>query len=344
MSLAAIRELADAHAFNARPRTADQRQVYVPFGELHAVPSVERRIAELVSAGSRLGLVGRTGSGKSSLIEYVLARDPFALITVPISLDDDRVAREPKRFSQHLVRALCRYGEASARLEQDDRIRALTQASDRDVQQGDRVRASRAGFNLGLLRGEAAFEFSNSAVRIDLNRPATEIGQAAGRLFELLRAHDLRPVLALDDSDKWLGGAPAAAVESFFGRVLPWIADLGTAIVIALQPERYLEEKPYREALQAGVPEREVRMPALTKSSQLGAILARRIEVAAVNEPLVEVFTPAAVAALFEYYASEARGSLRKALNAANCAIDLAAEAGAATVDEALMNAGIAER
>jgi hypothetical protein len=328
----AIRALADTHAFNARPRTQDQRQVYVPFGELVEAPGVERRVTDLAGAGTRIGLVGRTGSGKSSLLEYVLTRHPFARINVPVSLDQDRVAREPRLFAQHLVHALSRYGEASARQEQSDRIHAI--AAD----------GSEVPREPGLLRGEAAFEFAGSAARIEVNRPAAEVVQQAGRLFDLLRASSLQPVLVVDDSDKWLGAATGPMIEDFFGRVLPWIAELGTGIVIALQPADYLESRAYRDARRAGVPERELEMPVLREPAQLGRILAKRVEVTGIDEPFAGLFTETAVDALFDYYAGEAGCSLRKTLNAANCAVDLAAEGGAVVVDETLMAAGITER
>jgi hypothetical protein len=335
VSQAAIRELADAHAFNARPRSQDQRQVYVPFDELLEQARVERRIGELLRAGGRVGLVGPTGSGKSSLLEHVLIHRPFARLSVPVSLDD-KVAREPKVFAQHLVRALCRYGEESARAEQEERIEAL--AAGPAVGEGEAADA-----DLGLLRGEAAFQFASSASFIDVSRPATEIARGAERLFELLRDHGLTPVLVVDDSDKWLSGAGDAMIRDFFGRVLPWIAELGAPMVVALQPAAYLDGPAYREARRAGVPEREVAMPALTVPAQLARILARRIEVAGVDEPVEAIFTAGAVAELYRYYADHAQASLRRTLNAANCAIDLAAEAGAAEVDEPLMLEGIAE-
>jgi hypothetical protein len=330
MSHKAIQELADAHAFNARPHTRDQRHVYVPFGDLLGQPSVERRVSELARAGARVGILGRTGSGKSSLLEYTLTRDPFARISVPVSVDDDRVAREPKLFARHLVRALCRYGEASVRAEQDERIGAIS---------GDNIEREP-----GLLRGEAAFEFAGAASRIEAGAPSYELVQDAGRLFDLLRAGGLQPVLVVDDSDKWLGAATEAMIDGFFGRVLPWIAELGVAIVVALQPAPYLKGAAYREARSAGVPEREVEMPVLEEPSQLRVILARRVEVAGVEEPVAGIFTDPAVEVLFGYYAGAAGTSLRKTLNAANCAVDLAAEAGVVAVDEQLMAAGIAER
>jgi ABC-type branched-subunit amino acid transport system ATPase component len=328
----AIRALADTHAFNARPRTQDQRQVYVPFGDLVEAPGVERRVTDLAAAGTRIGLVGRTGSGKSSLLEHVLTQHPFARISVPVSLDQDRVAREPRLFAQHLVHALSRYGEASARQEQNERIHAI--AADRSEVQREP----------GLLHGEAAFEFAGSATRIEVNRPAAEIVQQAGRLFDLLRASALQPVLVVDDSDKWLGAATEPMIKDFFGRVLPWIAELGTGIVIALQPAHYLESRAYRDARRAGVPERELEMPVLREPVHLGRILAKRVEVTGVDEPFAGLFTETAVEVLFDYYAGEADCSLRKTLNAANCAVDLAAEGGAVVVDDTLMTAGIKER
>jgi hypothetical protein len=324
--------LADTHAFNARPRTQDQRQVYVPFGELVDSPGIERRVTDLAAAGARIGLIGRTGSGKSSLVEYVLTRHPFARVVVPVSLDQDRVAREPRLFAQHLVHALCRYGDASARQEQEERIHAI-------AREGHDVRREP-----GLLQGEAAFEFASSAARIDVNRPAAEIVQQAGRLFDLLRAGGLQPVLVVDDSDKWLGAATEAMIEDFFGRVLPWVAELGTGIVVALQPSAYLEGRAYREARRAGVPERELEMPVLREPAQLARILAKRAEVAGVEEPLAGLFTEPAIESLFQYYVGEAECSLRKTLNAANCAVDLAAEVGAVEVDDTLAAAGITEK
>jgi hypothetical protein len=50
------------------------------------------------------------------------------------------------------------------------------------------------------------------------------------------------------------------------------------------------------------------------------------------------------VDALFSYYGGEAECSLRRTLNAANCAVDLAAETGAVEVDDTLAVAGINER
>lgn len=332
MSQRAIQELADAHAFNARPHSRSQRQVYVPFGDLFEQPSVERRVSDLARAGGRVGVVGRTGSGKSSLLEYTLTRDPFARIAVPVSVDDDRVAREPRLFARHLVRALCRYGEQSARAEQDERIRAVaagTAPEDREP---------------GLLRGEAAFEFAGASSRVDANLPAAELVQEAERLFDLLRGAGLQPVLVVDDSDKWLSGASESMIDAFFGRVLPWVAELGVAIVVALQPAPYLKSSAYLDARAAGVPEREIEMPVLQVPEHLGRILARRIEVAGVDEPAAGIFTPEAIEVLFAYYSGPAETSLRKTLNAANCAVDLAAEAGAVAVDETVMTAGIEER
>ena len=177
-----------------------------------------------------------------------------------------------------------------------------------------------------------------------MNRPAAEIVQQAGRLFDLLRASGLQPMLVVDDSDKWLGAATEPMIEDFFGRVLPWIAELGTGIVVALQPADYLQSRAYREARRAGVPERELEMPVLREPAQLARILAKRVEVTGVDEPFAGLFTEASIDVLFDYYTGPAESSLRKTLNAANCAVDLAAEAGAVVVDDTLVAAGIAEK
>ena len=57
-------------------------------------------------------------------------------------------------------------------------------------------------------------------------------------------------------------------------------------------------------------------MPVLGEPDQLGQILAKRADVAGVDEPLAGLFTESAVEALFDYYrgaAENANGKSRRA-------------------------------
>jgi len=76
--------------------------------------------------------------------------------------------------------------------------------------------------------------------------------EQARQLLDLIRAEGLRPVLVLDDTDKWLNTAwqPDAATvrAAFFGRVIRVLAEeLSTAAVLAVHPV-YLGDDEYRAA------------------------------------------------------------------------------------------------
>ena len=72
MSLRLLRRLQAAHAFDPSPIRLDLGVYHVPFDQLAPGTSPEDRLAGAAQRGERIAIVGRSGSGKSSLIEHVL--------------------------------------------------------------------------------------------------------------------------------------------------------------------------------------------------------------------------------------------------------------------------------
>ena len=72
MSLALLRHLQEKRAFDSSPLRHDLGVYHVPFSELGSDTSPEQTLVNAARRTERLMIVGPSGSGKSSLIEYAL--------------------------------------------------------------------------------------------------------------------------------------------------------------------------------------------------------------------------------------------------------------------------------
>lgn len=102
MSLA---ELHAAHAFEPAPRRSSLHELHVEFDDLMGAPTCEAPLLAALSSGQRVALVGSSGSGKTSVTEWVLGplREGVAPIHVPVSIEDPEIATSPSEFARHLV-------------------------------------------------------------------------------------------------------------------------------------------------------------------------------------------------------------------------------------------------
>src|SRR5438876_11698559 len=82
-----LRQIIEVHAFNPTPIGDELVRAYVPFDELLGNSRTEAALERAMAAGTRVTLVGPTGSGKSSLAEWVLgAPGTYAATRVPVAI------------------------------------------------------------------------------------------------------------------------------------------------------------------------------------------------------------------------------------------------------------------
>src|SRR4051794_26902793 len=96
--------LRSRHAFNPRPEAGTLGAFYVP---VEPDETTEDKIETAVVARERLAVIGPSGGGKSSVLQYVLSsgrkRHSFAPIWVSVLYEDDATLTDPRRFAQTLA-------------------------------------------------------------------------------------------------------------------------------------------------------------------------------------------------------------------------------------------------
>ncbi len=335
-----LRVLADHNAFNPNPLHATLSALHVPFDEMLGTSTCERALERAVRQGRRVALVGATGTGKSSVIEYVLGPliEGLAPLTVPIALERPQVATEPAAFAGHLTALIARWVR-SARPYDAHRVDAIT----------GRQRPATQKFSISPswleTKVELGYELQRAAAQPASS--ATERISQAAQLLDLISDDGLIPVIVLDDTDRWLATSwqkdSKRLRQGFFGRIVRLIADeLGSAAVVAVHPE-YLTDPAYRQA--QGFLEPTLVVPPIPGPAGVAAILRRRCELA-LDEPerrsegrvartVADLITTAGVATLYDGYARADTGNIRRDLMLpATGALALAVDDLAAVIDE----------
>lgn len=291
-----------ASAFKPQPGRALLGLMHVPFDTLTGQDTCEARTAAALAGHRRVVVAGGMGTGKSSLIEWVvdLARggtlrpgvEGYLPIRVPLRVDSPEVATRRGAFLGHLAATVRR---ASA------------------LQLGaTEPRAGKVSWSitpaLQLPLGELAVELAREVDQVVPSGPAPDDVHldALRTVFGSLEHAGLLPVVVFDDADAWLDTAwqpdAAAAREQFFGTVPRLLAEeLDVATILAVLP-RYLAEPGYAAARDFLGPV--VRIPALPEPRHLGAVALGHAR-AALGDPALAVAAfvePAALALLHERY------------------------------------------
>ena len=118
------------------------------------------------------------------------------------------------------------------------------------------------------------------------------------------------------------------------------LSGLRAGLVVAVH-DAYLSMEGYRQA--EGFVEDSVRVPKLAAPDMLAEILARRLSLIDSELAATDVFTAAALEQLFGYYSGAAKANLRKAMQAAQRAVQLAGEQDADLVAEAFVETAVSE-
>jgi hypothetical protein len=336
-----------SHVLNPTPVGDEIVRFYVEFDELVGNGRTEGALRRAVEAGRRVAIVAPSGAGKSSLIEWVLGAPEVGLasIRVPVAVENDETVTNPGAFAQHTVRTVSRYALDAELISTKERNRILRASSDRVARPGrETAQRTGLGFPRWLLQGELGREVREFAEAVDHPRSGATVVDALRYLIRLIERHDLRTVFVIDDSDTWLTieGVKDRTnlVNGFFDRVLRMLAELPAGLVVAVH-ERYLAMPGYRQA--EGFLETTIRVPQLPDAEALERILDHRIKAADDSGNVSDAFEPSAMDELIGYYAGAADASVRKTMQAAQRAVQIACENESDLVTEAMVEAAISD-
>ena len=280
--------------------------------------------------------MGSSGSGKTSVTEWVLGplREGVAPIHVPVSIEDPAIATSPSEFARHVVGLVRRWV-----------TQGLPKDSGRASRIGDTAPNRSQRFTLAPSWMGAKVELGYELKQAVDDEPSTA-GQRieqARQLLDIIEAKELRPVLVLDDTDRWLSPSWANSQEvrsGFFRKVVRVIAEeLDTAAVIAVHPD-YLLDPDYQAA--AGFLEARVDVPHLPDATAVGHLLARRARVALDRDDVTSLVTAAACDALYDHYSTSP--NVRVAiLQVAHLALTLAVDDDSTSIEEPHIHAAVVE-
>lgn len=342
-----LEHLQACNAFDPTPRQARLASFHVTFDELCGTSRVESRLDRVIRSSGRAVLIGESGCGKSSAIWSVL--DPLvegvAPISVPVAALRPETVMEPSTVADQLIRRLAQHAEQAGRIiEREEREYLQAAQSRRSVSVG---RDTRAG--LRWLGAELATDLSRQiegTIDIGPDEKLEVVEQLLGRIA----GADLVPVLVFDDTDRWIQGIglgdPRRIMESFFGRVLRWAAELGCGVVAAAHTS-YLADAAHRRRL-LEVVETEIEVPRVPNAQALARLFERRLAYFTADSPLEgastsDVFHPDAVDALFRWYAYDG-AQLRDVVQAAHTALTEACDAGSDRIAAPLIATALATR
>lgn len=337
MTFEVLRALRAHRAFTPAPRQAELPDVYVKFDDLIGCGRFDSALAAALRAGQRVQIVAPSGAGKSSIIQSVLnpLTDGVLPISVPVAFDQPEVATEPMVFIAHLLTRIRR--EATA-LDPGARV----------ARGHVKETTSRLGAEWGVPGGPKLLAARD--VKRVFEAQATTSSDRLEQLHDVLttvKAHDLMPVLVLDDTDKWIRVAVDDAGErrrAFFTRIPRLLAEhIDAAVVLSVHPD-YLTDPGYqigREFL-----EDVITLPQLPSVAALSMVMERRVGVALGQIPasLADIIAPEGLAHLFDYYRSQGEPSIRGHVVAnVHRALAHALDADAERVEEGHIQAAIAE-
>jgi hypothetical protein len=327
MSARDLARLADAHAFDPFPRREDLAAYHVPFDQLTGRRIVEQRLRRGAHRAQRSVVMGASGVGKSSVIVYTLGPLEQDIVPFRVPVADEPVATvtDPKAFVQHLVRTVSLEAEHAALITSDEHAGAVHQATDNLLIE-QRSGSRRWGWS-SKVGPEVAFEIRSVTSPAQMGRSTSEIVGQATRLMELVQAHQLLPVVVIDDADAWLalpGGTDRLrTADVFFGQVLRSIIELPCALVVAAH-HQYKQLDGFQAC--AGLLEFTIEVPRLPDPGALEKLVDGRVRQHLGDSD--RVLDAGAAERLYDYYLGPAKASLRRALLVLQGALELTLEQG----------------
>lgn len=251
MSLAALEVLRAQRAFQPL-RTFDELPLYhVPFDDICGGTRHESALLRAVTERRRTTVIGRRGSGKSSLIATVLdpfgpLPDQFIPIRVPVATAAENVITDPGELARLVTRIVA---DSIGQLDDQTRETTRNRAAE-SVKTTLRPRRISGGLAIPGSVAKLQVDVREVVTEYTLTASAPELIAAAVDLFRTIRAHGVDPILILDDTDSWFADRAHLAVP-FFDRTLRGVvAELDCPVVAAIH-NSYLEIDGFDEARRA---------------------------------------------------------------------------------------------
>jgi hypothetical protein len=308
-----LRLLYATHAFDPVAQPGSRTVLYVPFEELVG-GSHESRLETEIENTHRVALIGPIGSGKSSMVEYVLrgSGDRFAAIWISAGHEGPETLRDPPEFARHVIREVVGWARDAKQMTEDERQDLLIETSAVLPGRASKHRQSLSlTFALNWISPGWSDEVEETLADPDVERNRGDFVDSLSRLFELI--HDRlgrSPVVIIDDSDRWLRleeGDRETLLEAFFTDTCRMLAELNCAIVIAVHPD-YCAAAPFRSAAANGYLSVQLDVPRLEEPQAIRTLFERRIQAvasAAEEERLLEAgIDPQLATSRFEAEAS----------------------------------------
>lgn len=331
--------LLDANAFLPSSLHDDLVACHVPFDELVEGADVESALEERARRGLSIGLVGKSGCGKSGVAAYVFGRlgTDFAPVHAPVFYETEETVREPGRFGRYLLQKLLSDAEPLAAMAPAEREELLRAASERIARPTRTIgHSGGAGIDLWLLKGEVARDVTVTIRGADLQGSTDAVLQAIDRVIDAIHEGGLVPIVFIDDSDRWLQVGDidrGPLVAGFFGTIVRMLAERECGLVVAVH-ELYLEMPAYREGTRGFLTDT-IRIPQLDEPASLAQIVDRRVAIQVDGAAGADVIESDAVERLFHYYNTVWNHSLRWTLQALHVALAGAVAAGASSISTA---------
>jgi hypothetical protein len=318
------------HAFDPRIVQDWFTATHVPFDDLFSTNAIEGRVRDSAEHGGRVAVIGRSGTGKTSLVHHAIHAPGLAPIWMHVAVEKPELITEPLGFGRLLLSAIV--DNAKRYLSAGDVDQSLAVAGDRYERSGaKRTKRGRAGIAYGFGSVDAAKEVMSAAPDISVGVTAAMVATALQNLFEIIRSNGVVPVVVVDDSDRFLqvvAQEPNQAPDlfsPFVTKVMPWLADFDCAKVVAVHPT-YVDGPLWIKARQDGLCGTEIQVPILAGHEQLEAILDRRLDAFGVTAELNDLFAEESLSHLFELYLESPEPTIRKCLTIANAAVGVAIE------------------
>jgi hypothetical protein len=318
------------HAFDPRIVQDWFTATHVPFDELFSTDAIEGRVRDSAEHGGRVAVIGRSGTGKTSLVHHAVYAPGLAPIWMHVAVEKPELITEPLGFGRLLLSAIV--DDAKRYLSAGDVDQSLAMASARYERSGSkRTKRAGGGVTYGFFNADAAKEVVTAAPDISVVVTAAMVATKLRDLFDIIHSNGHVPVVVVDDSDRFLqvvAPEPNQAPDlfsPFVTKVMPWLADFDCAKVVAVHPS-YVDGQLWIKARQDGLCGTEIRVPILAGEGQLEAILDRRLDAFGMGAELEDIFAEESLTRLFEIYLEHPEPTIRKCLTIANAAVGLAIE------------------